>query len=133
MAVKIKGDEDQLKQVWMNLLSNSIKFTPQGGNIRIGIDVGAAEVSATISDNGTGISPEEFSAIFQRFYKVDRNGNNNGNGLGLAIVKKIVSLHQGSIEVDGAVGEGTTIIVRLPFSPSVRASGRSISPLMMTL
>jgi signal transduction histidine kinase len=115
-AVKIKADEDQLKQVWMNLLSNSIKFTPEGGNIRISIDSSADEVSVTISDNGIGISPEEFNAVFQRFYKIDksRNGNNNGNGLGLAIVKKIVSLHQGSIEVDGAVGEGTTIIVRLP-------------------
>ncbi|WP_248549222.1 HAMP domain-containing sensor histidine kinase [Paenibacillus odorifer] len=115
-AVKIKGDEDQLKQVWMNLLSNSIKFTTEGGNIRISIDDSAADVSVTISDNGIGISPEEFNAVFQRFYKIDksRNGNNNGNGLGLAIVKKIVSLHQGNIEVDGAVGAGTTIIVRLP-------------------
>ncbi|WP_256721473.1 sensor histidine kinase [Paenibacillus odorifer] len=115
-AVKIKGDEDQLKQVWMNLLSNSIKFTPEGGNIRISIDDSAADVSVTVSDNGIGISPEEFNTVFQRFYKIDksRNGNNNGNGLGLAIVKKIVSLHQGNIEVDGAVGAGTTIIVRLP-------------------
>ncbi|MEK4059031.1 MULTISPECIES: HAMP domain-containing sensor histidine kinase [Paenibacillus] len=130
VAVKIKGDEDQLKQVWMNLLSNSIKFTPQGGNIRIGIDVDATEISVIISDNGIGISPEEFSAVFQRFYKVDksRNGINNGNGLGLAIVKKIVSLHQGSIEVDGAVGGGTTIIVRLPFSPSAAASRKGHKP-----
>ncbi|WP_311520106.1 sensor histidine kinase [Paenibacillus albidus] len=116
----MKGDEDQLKQVWMNLLSNSIKFTPEGGKIRIRLDSSAAEVSVTISDNGIGISPEEFNAVFQRFYKIgkSRNGTNNGNGLGLAIVKKIVSLHQGSIEVDGEVGEGTTIIVRLPVSPS---------------
>ncbi|OBZ18593.1 two-component sensor histidine kinase [Bacillus sp. FJAT-27264] len=117
-AVTIEADEDQLKQVWMNLLSNSIKFTPGGGDIRIRIDVGATEMAVTISDSGIGISPEEFSAVFQRFYKVDksRNGNNNGNGLGLAIVKKIVSLHQGDIEVNSAVGEGTTIIVRLPLS-----------------
>lgn len=115
-AVHIKGDEDQLKQVWMNLLSNSIKFTPEGGKIRISLDSSAAEVSVTISDNGIGIPPEEFNAIFQRFYKADksRSGNNNGNGLGLAIVKKIVSLHQGSIEVDVTAGGGTTMIVRLP-------------------
>lgn len=115
-AVHIKGDEDQLKQVWMNLLSNSIKFTPEGGKISIRIDHSAAEVAVTISDNGIGISPEELGAIFQRFYKADksRSGNNNGNGLGLAIVKKIVSLHQGSIEVEGAPGGGTTMIVRLP-------------------
>jgi signal transduction histidine kinase len=129
-AVNIKGDEDQLKQVWMNLLSNSIKFTPEGGNIRISIDSSAVEVSVTISDNGIGISPEEFNTVFQRFYKIDksRNGNNNGNGLGLAIVKKIVSLHQGRIEVDGAVGEGTTIIVSLPISPSA-ASRKGHKPI----
>ncbi|CAH1057809.1 HAMP domain-containing sensor histidine kinase [Paenibacillus pseudetheri] len=128
-AIKIKGDEDQLKQVWMNLLSNSIKFTPEGGNIRISIVSIAAEVSVTISDNGMGMSPEEFNAVFQRFYKIDksRNGNNNGNGLGLAIVKKIVSLHQGRIEVDSAIGEGTTIIVRLPVSPSA-PSRKSLKP-----
>ncbi|ETT53528.1 HAMP domain-containing sensor histidine kinase [Paenibacillus sp. FSL P4-0338] len=115
-AVHIIGDEDQLKQVWMNLLGNSIKFTPEGGKIRIRIDSSAAEVAITISDNGIGISPEEWGAVFERFYTVDksRNGSNNGNGLGLAIVKKIISLHQGSIEVDGAAKEGTTIIVRLP-------------------
>lgn len=115
-AVHITGDEDQLKQVWMNLLSNSIKFTPEGGRISIRIDRSTAEVAVTISDNGIGISPEEWGAVFQRFYTVDksRNGSNSGNGLGLAIVSKIVSLHQGSIEVDGAAGVGTTIIVRLP-------------------
>ncbi|OPA80144.1 hypothetical protein BVG16_05200 [Paenibacillus selenitireducens] len=100
-GVTIKGNEDQLKQVWMNLLSNSIKFTPEGGNIRIGIECSATEVSVTISDNGIGISPEEFSAVFERFYKV---------------------------EVDGAVGEGTTIIVRLPFSPSTAASRKGYKP-----
>ncbi|MGN7760876.1 HAMP domain-containing sensor histidine kinase [Paenibacillus sp. 22594] len=117
-TVNITGDEDQLKQVWMNLLSNSIKFTPVGGRIRISIVNSAAEVLVTISDTGIGISPEEFNAVFQRFYKIDksRNRNNNGNGLGLAIVKKIVSLHQGSIEVNGAIGEGTTMIIRLPVS-----------------
>lgn len=115
-AVYIIGDEDQLKQVWMNLLGNSIKFTPEGGKIRIRIDHNAAEVAVTISDNGIGISPEEWGAVFQRFYTIDksRNGSNNGNGLGLAIVSKIVYLHQGSIELDGAAKEGTTIIVRLP-------------------
>ncbi|OKP93400.1 cell wall metabolism sensor histidine kinase WalK [Paenibacillus sp. P32E] len=100
----------------MNLFSNSIKFTPEGGKIHISIVNSAAEVLVTISDNGIGISPEEFTAVFQRFYKIDksRNTSNNGNGLGLAIVKKMVSLHQGSIEVDGAIGEGTTMIIRLP-------------------
>lgn len=121
-AVPIEGDEDQLNQVWMNLLSNSIKFTPEGGQIRIRIDRHPAEVAVSISDNGIGISPDEFNAIFQRFYKTDksRNSLNNGNGLGLSIVQKMVSLHHGTIEVNGALGEGATFVVRLPISPPGR-------------
>lgn len=118
-TVSMTGDEDQLKQVWMNLLGNSIKFTPEGGTIRMAIAADSHEITVTISDNGIGLSPEEFSAVFQRFYKADksRNGSNSGSGLGLAIVKKIVSLHQGSIAIDGAVGQGTTVIVTLPAAP----------------
>jgi len=117
-AVHIQADEDQLKQVWMNLLNNAIKFTPEGGNIHIRVGHSPAEIAVAIRDNGIGISPDEFGSVFQRFYKVDksRNGNNQGNGLGLAIVKKIVALHKGSIEVESAVGEGTAITVRLPVS-----------------
>lgn len=100
----------------MNLLGNSIKFTPEGGKIRIRIDHNAAEVAVTISDNGIGISPEEWGAVFQRFYTIDksRNGSNNGNGLGLAIVSKSSTCIRAVLSLDGAAKEGTTIIVRLP-------------------
>lgn len=129
-AVRITGDEDQLKQVWLNLLGNSIKFTPEGGTIRITIEHSSTEITVTLSDNGIGLSPEEFRAVFQRFYKVDksRNGSNSGSGLGLAIVKKIVSLHEGSITVDGAVGKGTTFMVRLPVTPPDRNGKTNKSP-----
>ncbi|WP_246281345.1 HAMP domain-containing sensor histidine kinase [Saccharibacillus qingshengii] len=115
-AVHIVGDEDQLKQVWMNLLGNSIKFTPEGGKISVRIDSRADEAVVTVRDTGIGIAPEELHAVFQRFYKLDksRHGSSSGNGLGLAIVQKIVSLHQGQIELDSTPGEGTTIRIRLP-------------------
>lgn len=117
---KITADPDQLNQVWTNVLGNSIKFTPQGGHVRIWITRPDREAyTVTIEDSGIGISPEDASLIFERFYKSDRSRDRNsgGNGLGLAIVKKIVTLHQGRIEVKSAVGQGTAIAVTLPVVP----------------
>ncbi|MBP1991093.1 HAMP domain-containing sensor histidine kinase [Paenibacillus eucommiae] len=120
-AFKITADADLLNQIWMNLIGNSIKFTPEGGMIQIGISHTSNEVEVSITDTGIGISPEEIDHIFERFYKADksRNRSNNGNGLGLAIVKKMVSLHQGSIQAKSTLGQGTTIIVKLPIVPPV--------------
>lgn len=108
----------------MNLLGNSIKFTPEGGKIRIRIDHNAAEVAVTISDNGIGISPEEWGAVFQRFYTIDksRNGSNNGNGLGLAIVSKIVYLHQGSIEPGRCGKRGNNDYRQVARTPAIMKS-----------
>jgi len=117
-AVPITADQDQLNQVWVNLLSNSIKFTPEGGWIRIGMSRGEDDYTVAISDSGCGIAPEELEHIFERFYKTDRSrnrsGRGSGSGLGLAIVKKIVELHHGTIEASSKPGHGTTIIVSLP-------------------
>ncbi|NEW05854.1 hypothetical protein GK047_07470 [Paenibacillus sp. SYP-B3998] len=89
--------------------------------IQIGICHNSNEVEVSITDTGIGISPEELNPIFERFYKTDksRNRSNNGNGLGLAIVKKMVSLHYGSIQVKSTLGQGTTIIDKLPIVPPV--------------
>ncbi|WP_346010303.1 HAMP domain-containing sensor histidine kinase [Paenibacillus sp. SYP-B3998] len=102
-------------------MGNSIKFTSDGGMIQIGICHNSNEVEVSITDTGIGISPEELNPIFERFYKTDksRNRSNNGNGLGLAIVKKMVSLHYGSIQVKSTLGQGTTIIDKLPIVPPV--------------
>lgn len=115
-TVKITADQDQLNQVWMNLLGNSIKFTPEGGHIEISITHSENEIFFKISDSGIGIAPEQLDYVFERFYKTDRSRNrsNGGNGLGLAIAKKIVTLHHGSIEMQSQVGRGTTVIVQLP-------------------
>lgn len=102
-AMTIQADEDQLYQVWINLLSNSIKFTPEHGKIYIEAAVKEDQNVVSITDNGPGIPEEEQEDIFTPFYKVDKSRNSivKGNGLGLSIVKKIVEIHNGTIQVSG--------------------------------
>ncbi|TVX92369.1 sensor histidine kinase [Paenibacillus agilis] len=113
---KIKADEDQLNQVWMNIISNSIKFSPIGGHIRITIVKHIGSIEVRITDSGIGIPEEEQVKVFERFYKVDKSHNKikSGNGLGLAIVKKIVSLHGGTVVLKSNSDAGITVIVTLP-------------------
>ncbi|EIJ78050.1 two-component sensor histidine kinase [Bacillus methanolicus PB1] len=115
-AITIQADEDQLNQVWTNLLSNSIKFTPAHGKIHIKEAVKEDQNVVSITNNGPGISEEEQDDIFKPFYKVDKSRNSTvkGNGLGLSIVKKIVDFHNGNIQVSGRLGEGATFTVQLP-------------------
>jgi len=115
-TIKITADQDQLNQVWMNLLGNSIKFTPVGERIVIAINQSENEIELSITDSGIGIAAEQLDNVFERFYKTDQSRNRNvgGNGLGLAIAKKIVTLHHGTIEMKSQLGEGTTVIVCLP-------------------
>ena len=110
------GDEELLSQVWMNLLHNAIKFTPEGGQINIALTLDVDSVSVKITDTGVGISPEDQMHIFERFYKADkaRDRSLGGNGLGLSLVKKFVELHKGSISVESEVGKGTVFSVTLP-------------------
>ncbi|RJX37136.1 HAMP domain-containing protein [Paenibacillus pinisoli] len=119
-AASITADEDQLKQVWLNVLGNSIKFTPEGGRIDVSLSSTPAFHTITWTDTGQGMSPEELSRIFERFYKADRSRSGSGNGLGLAIVHKIVEYHYGEIEVRSQAGQGTAVIVRLPVIPPSR-------------
>ncbi|MGX7025659.1 sensor histidine kinase [Vagococcus hydrophili] len=114
-ATLIEGDVDLLQQVWINLISNSIKFTPEFGNITIDL-VSDDKLAATISDTGIGIPEKELSKLFQRFYKADksRTSTESGNGLGLVIVKKIVELHHGEIQVKSQFEAGTQVSLELP-------------------
>ncbi|MGX1832281.1 sensor histidine kinase [Paenibacillus taichungensis] len=115
-SILVTADRDQLNQVWMNLLGNSIKFTPAGGHIHIRTRQVENEILITITDTGIGIAQEQLEYVFDRFYKTDlsRNRSISGNGLGLAIVKKIVMLHHGTVEMRSREGEGTTVLVHLP-------------------
>lgn len=112
----VSADEDLLGQVWSNLLHNSIKFTPAGGQVRVEIQQRNGQVICNVIDTGIGIPAEVQEHVFERFYKTDqaRERSNSGSGLGLAIAKKIVELHQGTIAIASQPGTGTTVTVSLP-------------------
>jgi signal transduction histidine kinase len=114
--ITIEADEDQIKQVWTNLMTNSIKFTPAYGKISIKAEVNDNLISITITDTGPGIPEEERREIFKPFYKVDKSRDSSvkGNGLGLSIVKQIVDLHQGDISVNEGPNGGAEFHVTLP-------------------
>jgi two-component system OmpR family sensor kinase len=114
------GDRDRLKQVFLNLGGNAIKYTPVGGLIQIGLYRSENQVRVVVSDNGPGISPEDLPHIFERFYRSEKSrtraGENGGFGLGLSIAYWIVRNHGGRIEVDSREGQGTTFCVWLPLA-----------------
>lgn len=95
----VTANEEMMKQVWINLLDNAVKFSPIGGKIEIRIKQTADSISVKISDQGGGISPETKEHIFDKFFQGDLSHSTSGNGLGLAIVKKIIDLHGGTISV----------------------------------
>lgn len=114
--ITYSGDEGLLTQVWINLIHNAIKFTPEQGEINIALTDGGDSVVCQISDTGSGISEEDRMHIFERFYKADkaRDRAQGGSGLGLSLVKKIVELHGGTVTVESQIGEGSTFTVTLP-------------------
>jgi signal transduction histidine kinase len=124
---EILADEVQLQQVFTNLVSNAIKFTPSGGRIEVGSESHAASdgtrwATVSVADNGIGISSEEIDHIFTRFYRASNamSGAIPGTGLGLAITKDIVARHGGRIDVASTLGAGTTVTVSLPLDTERR-------------
>ncbi|MFQ5610905.1 MAG: GAF domain-containing protein [Anaerolineae bacterium] len=113
----IWGDAGRVGQVLDNLISNAIKFSPNGGRITITVDAGGEGfLTASVQDTGIGIPPEKLDKIFDRFYQVDGSTTRRfgGTGLGLAIVRQIVEAHGGSISVESEVGKGSNFVFTLP-------------------
>jgi len=113
----LEVDEDRLRQIVMNVLSNAISYTPEGGAIRIDIkELNEEQIRISIADTGIGIPEKDIPRIFERFYRVDkaRSRGSGGTGLGLSIVKHLVELHRGTITVQSIVGKGTTFTIDLP-------------------
>lgn len=110
----IMGDEELLARAFSELLINAIRFTPEKGQIRIGIERNERTVEVSISDTGIGMSEAEKTRVFERFYRANQARTTRGFGLGLAIAKRIISLHRGSIDVISSTGEGSTFTVSLP-------------------
>ncbi|MDF2921621.1 MAG: integral rane sensor signal transduction histidine kinase [Paenibacillaceae bacterium] len=115
-SVTVTADEDMMSQVWVNLIHNSIKFTPEGGSIQVDLHRRGNTVECKISDTGIGIDEDALKHIFERFYKADKSRERaqKGSGLGLAIVKKIVETHGGKITVQSELGAGAVFTVSLP-------------------
>lgn len=113
--ITIDGDYYRLKQIFINLISNAISYSLQGGRVTISMKEGLNSVAVSISDTGIGIAQEEIPRIFERFYRVDkaRSRNSGGTGLGLAIVKHLVEAHKGKISVESKLGKGTTFTIEL--------------------
>lgn len=112
--VEIHSNEDLLQQVWINLISNAIKFTPQNGKITIELMDTEDTIIVKIIDNGIGMKSENLNRIFDKFYQEDSSHSSQGNGLGLPLVKRIVDLCSGTIRVKSILGEGSSFTVELP-------------------
>ncbi len=114
--IRIRGDELRLRQMFLNVISNGIKYTPENGHMEITLAKDKDFARVDISDSGIGIPAEHLPHIFDRFYRVDkaRNRMDGGTGLGLAIVKWIAEAHGGSIKVTSEVNKGSSFSVRLP-------------------
>jgi signal transduction histidine kinase len=113
---KIKADRDKIEQVFVNLIDNAVKYTEDGGQVRIYLVQQNGEVVVTVEDNGIGIQEEHLDRVFERFYRVDkaRSRQLGGTGLGLGIAKHIVLAHKGEIRIESDTGKGTKVFVTLP-------------------
>jgi signal transduction histidine kinase len=108
------GDSDRLKQVLLNLVSNAIKYNVVNGRINLSATCQPGEVQINVTDTGPGIAPEDIGHLFERFYRIPGSESAEGSGLGLSVAQKIVEEHNGRIEVQSTLGEGTTFILFLP-------------------
>ena len=112
--IHVDGYDTLLKQVWSNLIDNAVKFTPEGGQISIRLEMRSNTACFFIQNSGAGISRDAQRHIFDKFYKQDPARSDEGNGLGLAIVKRIVEMHGGSVTVSSIPGQGVEFAVTLP-------------------
>jgi two-component system OmpR family sensor kinase len=117
--IEVEGDPTSLRQVMDNLLGNVRAHTPPGTAVRVSLEPEGQGAVITVSDDGSGMEPDEAAHIFERFYRSDpsRSRTHGGAGLGLSIVSAIVANHGGTVSAQGQIGAGTTFTVHLPPAP----------------
>lgn len=115
---RVNGNSDRLKQLLLNLVGNAVKFTPDGGQIKLSLSEEGAYAVMRVSDTGIGIAPDDLPLIFDRFYQAESSRANTeydtGTGLGLSICKWIAEAHSGTIKVESQLGRGTTFTIAIP-------------------
>jgi signal transduction histidine kinase len=130
----INADRDRIEQTLINLISNAIKFAPEGGHINVRVKKVDATATVEVEDDGPGIESSGINKIFDRFVQIEKQvgPGEHGTGLGLSIAKELVEMHGGKIEVQSELGRGTTFTVFLPLAsqsvPAADASVGSASP-----
>jgi len=124
---EIRGDKARIEQVIMNIMTNAIKYTPEGGYIHIACGTSKKNAWVRISDTGVGIPEEDLPHVFDRFYRVDkaRSRASGGTGLGLSIANEIVERHGGKIAVKSRQGQGSAFTVTLPIRGKARTAAKS--------
>jgi len=122
----MNGDPRAFKQIALNLVANAIKFTERGGSVTVSAAVEGSRLMLVVTDTGVGIATEDLARIGDPFFQSDKTyqRKHEGTGLGLSIVKGLVGLHNGEMNVQSTVGEGTTVAVALPldFAPLLTSS-----------
>lgn len=125
--VYVYGDADMIRQATANLISNAVRYTPEGGHIIVNVKRGDIMASISVKDTGIGLSPEEAKMVFSRFWRADagRNRESGGLGVGLAVVKEIVDRHGGWVHVEGRPNEGATFTIYIPLYDENRVKNRT--------
>jgi PAS domain S-box-containing protein len=126
----VYGDKDKLAQVFNNILSNAIKYSPNGGNIFVNVFIDGSHLKIAIKDEGLGIPADALDKLFTKFYRVDNTDRRKigGTGLGLAIVKEIVKAHDGDITVDSAPGDGSVFTIIFPLVVGITKDVHELNP-----
>ena len=120
----VRGDEARLGQVFVNLVHNAVKFSPDGGEVRIGVRREGDEAVASVQDHGMGIAKADRTRVFERFYKADRaRVRGGGTGLGLSIARHVVAAHGGRIWVESEEGRGSTFSFAIPLAGALATPG----------
>lgn len=110
----IFGDKNRIRQVFINIIDNALKYTDSGGKVEIDVVFTEKDIKIIVSDSGIGISESDLPRVKTKFYKA--NTNRRGSGIGLAVADEIIQLHKGSLNIDSEVGKGTTVTILLPLA-----------------